>query len=168
MDPRLVTSKDLRVVTPRRDRGAAPAALALLLAVVALTGAAQARIGDGDATLQAGAVRPSAAAGVTQIPGTQVPMPQAEAGLAALRAKGGLHIFAPQSVLSRADALSLFGFYLDAMPAQGWMLAGKGDPRGAGDWVQRWEAGNAAALLTYTSSPRNRLEIELCPPDPYC
>lgn len=168
MDPRLVTGKDLRVVTPRRDRGAAPAALAVLFVAVAVTGVAQTRIGAGSGSSVAAPVDPSPVAGVTQITGTEVPAPPTETGLAPLRTSRGLHVFAPQTPLARPDVLSLFGFYLDTMPAQGWTLVGKGDPRGAGDWVQRWQAGDAAALLTFTTAPRNRLEVELCPPDPYC
>lgn len=169
MDPRLVTSKDLRVRTPRRDRGAAPAALAVLLVAVALTGVAQARLGtDTDVAAPVGPAIASPLAGVIQIAGTDVPAPPADGNMALLRTSRGLHVFAPGSPLARPEVLSLFGFYLDAMPAQGWILVGKGDPRGAGDWVQRWQAGDAAALLTFTTAPRNRLEVELCPPDPYC
>jgi hypothetical protein len=62
----------------------------------------------------------------------------------------------------------LFGYYLQAMPAAGWTLLGKGDPAKSGDWTQRWQRGQDAALITLTTRPTDSLTVELCPPDPYC
>jgi hypothetical protein len=83
--------------------------------------------------------------------------------------RGGSHVFVvPAKTMSSGSAASLFGYYLQSMPAAGWTLLAKADPAKAGDWTQRWQQGKDAALLTLNTRPTDSFTVELCPPDPYC
>lgn len=169
MNPRLMDEKHLRVATRRSDRGAAQVALASLFAALLLLGVAQrgtypSAFGADAAAAPSPAASPMA--GVTTIRNTAVPAPPPPLGARPPHHQGGLYTYAG-AAQSTADATALFGFYLDAMPGQGWTLLGKGDPTRSG-WSQRWQAGTDAALLTMATHPRTTFTVQLCPPDPYC
>ncbi len=159
--------KHLRAARRRADRGAAPVALGSLLAALVLLGALQrgmepTTIGVGMAPAPAA----SPQAGTTVIRDTAVPAPPTTLATDPPRHQGGLYTYTG-SGQTEADSMALFGFYLDAMPGQGWTLLGKGDPTRNG-WTQRWQAGTDAALLTMATRPRTTFTVQLCPPGPYC
>ncbi len=169
-----MAGKYLRVATPSRERGAAQLALASLLVALVVLGVAQRGTDLGSAAAPAAGAataQPTASplAGVTTIPGTAVPLPPSSFATTDTRNHGGTHIFLTNDAsMSPDDSALLFSYYLQAMPAQGWELLGKGDPSRTGAWSQRWQAGTDAALLSLSTRPRDTLTVELCPPDPYC
>jgi hypothetical protein len=165
MNPRLMDDKRLHVATRRRHLGAPHVALGTLLAALLLLGAAQ-RGTDPTVSAQAPAPAASPQAGLTVIRNTAVPAPPPTFATSAARHHGGLYTY-PATATTQADAVAAFGYYLEAMPGQGWTLLGKGDPARSG-WTQRWQAGPDAALLTLTTQPRTTFSVQLCPPDPYC
>lgn len=168
MNPRLIAGKELQVATPSRDRGAAQAALAVLLVGVAAVGLAQRGTDPG---LAESGTQPvvvaSPAAGATMIVGTAVPAPPTTFATASARTRRGTFLYEAPGATA-ADMVGLFGLYLQAMPAQGWTLLAKGDPTTTGAWTQRWQAGRDAGLLTMSTRPRRELTLMLCPPNPYC
>jgi hypothetical protein len=78
----------------------------------------------------------------------------------------GVTVFRAPTPITAAGARALFSFYLDSMSTQGWTLLGKGDPTRDG-WTLRWQFQQQAVLLAFTTATQ-RLEVDLCPPRPYC
>lgn len=168
MDPALIGKRRLRTTEPR-DRGIASVAGAALMAAVAVFGVLQARDQP-----PAGAQGPSslaAAPNATYLSGSLVPAPATSFGFRTPVAHRGaiiLRLAGGASPLTLASSQTLFASYLSSMSAQGWTLLGKGDPSRTGEWTLRWQFKQQAALLTLTMRPTARLEVDLCPPKPYC
>jgi hypothetical protein len=167
MDPALIGKK--RLVAPAsRDRGRAPAAVAGLLVAVAGFGLLQAHFPS------AGPTGPSslrAAPAVTNLAGSLVPTPAAVYGFHAPIIRAGayvLHRGARAAPLTVPQSQTLMASYLSTMSGQGWILQAKQDPSPTGEWTLRWEFQGTVALITMTTAPKDRLEVDLCPPDLYC
>lgn len=149
----------------RRPRpGPAAAAFAALLALVALTGAFGAREPE---VTPAGPSALLTAPGVVYLAGTQVPAPPTSFRLRQGVGRHGVIVLRSQAPMSLAASQQLFSYYLDSMSAEGWTLLGKGDPTADG-WTLRWQFKTQAALMSLTTAPSLRLEVDLCPPQPYC
>ena len=166
MNPGLVSRKRLRMGAWTPDRGKAPVAALILTVAVATAGAIQARTRD--------PVVPTpqlhALASITYIAGTKVPSPDVSVGLIEATARiPGQHVFRPSGPAPTvAQAGSLFNSYLSSMVATGWVLSAKAVPSPRGEWVLRWDLGGQSALLSFYVTPRPRLIIDDCPPEPYC
>jgi hypothetical protein len=167
MNSRLMPGGQLHVARRTRERAPAHLALAVLLVAVLAVGWGQREAWNGTQAPTAVSAPVPAPTGAT-IAGSAVPAPPPSFTAATARTRGGLHVFLTTATTDRASAASLFGYYLQAMPAAGWTLLGKGDPAKTGDWTQRWQRGADAALLTLTTRPTDSFTVELCPPDPYC
>ena len=72
------------------------------------------------------------------------------------------------SPLSATGASDAFDYYLSTMPPGGWTLSGKAVPAGRGSWTLRWTFGDQSVLLTYSTTPKAKLTVDDCPPEPYC
>ena len=164
MDPRLIGRKDLQVAASRHDRGSAPLAVVALLAAL---------VGTGGLAVRQRAPAPvpqvlARSASVNYIDGTLVPLPPPSLGLTATSAKGPAIVFRPSRPLTAAQSSDLFSYYIDTMQGQGWTLLGKGDPSPTGEWTLRWQFQGQATLISMFTSPRDKLAVDLCPPEPYC
>jgi hypothetical protein len=167
MDSRLIPREHLRVAGRTRERAPAHVALAVLVVSVGVLAWLQ-RGSWSDAPAPAGQPTATMLTAAT-IAGSNVPAPPSSYRAAMVRARGGSHVFVVRGkTMSPGSAASLFGYYLKSMPTAGWTLLAKGDPAKAGDWSQRWQQGQDAALLTLNTRPTDSFTVELCPPDPYC
>ena len=102
---------------------------------------------------------------------TLVPAPPASFGFRAPAVSGGtfvLHLATRATSIPVAGSQALFAFYLDEMSRGGWTLQAKGDPGPTGEWTLRWQHAATAALISFYTAPHVKLEVDVCPPDPYC
>jgi hypothetical protein len=71
--------------------------------------------------------------------------------------------------LGPAKAQALLADYLTGMPPEGWTLQANSAPSPSGDWTLRWiSAQGTITLVIFATAPKDRLEVDVCPPDPYC
>jgi hypothetical protein len=162
MNPGLISRKRLCPEGSRPDRGRAPFAAAGLLLAVAVAGVASASVKAPTRSIPT--VR--GVSSVSYLPGTQVPAPPRWLSAQPARVHGRL-VFRPGAG-SAGDPASVFDGYLSSMQRSGWTLSAKADPDRNGNWTLRWTLGPRIVLLTYTTSPAERLTIDDCPPEPYC
>lgn len=168
MNPVLVGRNRLRTSSRRPESGV------ITLAVMALT---ISLVGAGVAQSRAPENRPlptpslRAVAGSATLGRTLVAAPPTSFGFAPPAVKGGSYVLRlPKggSEMTIARSQELFAFYLDTMPRGGWTLQAKGDPSPAGDWTLRWQHAATAVLISYYTSPHVKLQVDVCPPNPYC
>lgn len=168
MNPVLVGRKSLRVPGHSRESGLATAAALVLAVAVVGAGVAQSSAPE-NRPLPTPSLR--VAAGSTTIGTTLVVAPPTSFGFGSAVASGGsylLHLPKGTPGISVERSRALFAFYLSAMSAGGWTLQAKGDPSPTGDWTLRWQHAATASLITFYTSPHVKLEVDLCPPSPYC
>ena len=167
MDPVLIGRKDLRAPWRSRGGGVAPLALAGLLAVVAGAGVLQSHFHPPMAP--PAVFRPVAA--VAYLAGTHLAAPPLSMGLHKPVLRHGAYTFRlakGSSVLTPAQSQQMFAYFLDVMARAGWTLQATGDPTPTGEWTLNWALNTQTALITMTMTPKDLLEIDLCPPNPYC
>lgn len=167
MDPVLIGRKGLRAPWRSRGGGIAPIALAGLLALVAGAGVLQSHVRA--PVVQPAAFRPVAA--VSYLAGTHVAAPPVSMGFHAPALRHGAYSFRlakGSATLTPTQSQQLFGYFLDVMARAGWTLQAKGDPMPTGEWTLNWTLNAQTSLITMTTSPKDLLEINLCPPNPYC
>ena len=142
-------------------------ALAGLLALVAGAGVLQSRVHPPPA--QAAVFRPVAA--VEYLAGTRVATPPTSEGFHPVVLRHGAYTFRlakGSATLTSAQSQQLFAYFLDVMARAGWTLQATGDPTPTGEWTLNWTLNTQTALITMTTTPKDLLEIDLCPPNPYC
>lgn len=167
MDPVLIGRKNLRTPWRSRGGGVAPIALAGLLALVAGAGVLQSRIHPPAA--QAAVFRPVTA--VSYLSGTHVAAPPVSMGFHVPVLRHGAYTFRlakGSPTLTPAQSQQLLAYFLDVMARAGWTLQATGDPTPTGEWTLNWTLDTQTALIIMTTSPKDLLEIDLCPPNPYC
>ena len=161
MHPGLVDRKRLRIGHLSLDRGRMPILGALLVAGLIYLVIAGAVLKT--------PVQPVQTLHTIQVPliqGTNVPAPAAP--FAELASKtAGRHVFSARKV-SAAAATQLFDYYVRSMAAEGWTLAAKSVPGPQGEWTLKWNFGQQSALLSLYTTPKVRLIVDDCPPEPYC
>lgn len=167
MDPALIGRKHL-LAPANRDRGLAPHAFAVLLVAIAGFGMLQLRTDP--KPIPPARLHPVAA--TTYLKGALVPVPAAVYGFQAPKVHAGTYVMqrgATLRALSPAKAQALLTDYLTGMPPEGWTLQAKSAPSASGDWTLRWvSAQGTITLVTLATAPKDRLEVDVCPPDPYC
>jgi hypothetical protein len=138
-----------------------------LLTLVAGAGALQANAHP--PPTPAAVFRPVSA--VSYISGTHVALPPASMGFHVPVLRHGAHTFRlakGSAVLTTAQSQQLFSYFVDVMAKAGWALQATGNPTPTGEWTLNWTLNTQTALITMTTSPKDLLEIDLCPPNPYC
>jgi hypothetical protein len=162
MNPGLISRSRLRPEGSKPDRGRAPFAAAALILAVAVAGVASASM-KGPVPV---APQLRAVATASYLPGTQVPSPPPWL-LPAKTRLAGRFVFR-SGARATSDPVGAFDYYLTSMQQSGWTLSGKADPSRKGDWILRWTFGTQSVLLTFATTPTERLTIDDCPPEPYC
>lgn len=135
--------------------------------MVGVAGALQ--IGSHASPLPPAAFRPVPA--VALIPGTQVAAPPASMGFHVPVLRHGAYTFRlakGSAELTPARSQELFAYFVDVMARGGWTLQATGNPTPTGEWTLNWTLDTDTALIIMTTSPKDLLEIHLCPPNPYC
>jgi hypothetical protein len=168
MNPALVGRKSLRAPSRRFENGVVVLAATVLVAAVVGAGVAQSKAPE-NRPLPTPSLR--AVAGTTALGTTLVLAPPASFGFGVPHVSGGtyvLHLADRTSSMPVARSQALFAFYLDGMSRGGWTLQAKGDPGSTGEWTLRWQHAATAALISFYTAPRVKLEVDVCPPDPYC
>ena len=144
-----------------------PLALATLFAVVLALGVAQASVHDP----AVGPVALRTAPTATYISGTQVPAPPASFAFRTPSLRQGVHVMrpgkgAPPITLSAAGGL--YASYLSSMAGAGWTLVAQQVPSPAGEWTLNWQFQSQTAVVQFFMTPKPRLDVTVCPPNPYC
>jgi hypothetical protein len=168
MNPALVGRKSLRAPTRRRENSVVVLAVVVLAAAVVGAGVAQSKAPE-NRPIPTPSLR--AVAGMTLLGTTLVPAPAASFGFRAPSVSTGtyvLHLQSRTTAMPLARSQALFAFYLDEMSRGGWTLQAKGDPSPTGEWTLRWQHAATATLISFYTAPHVKLEVDVCPPDPYC
>ena len=168
MNPALVGRKSLRAPGHRLENGVVTLAAVMLVAAVVGAGVAQSKAPE-NRPLPTPSLR--AVAGATVLGTTLVPAPPVSFGFRAPAVSGGtyvLHLATRSTTMPVAGSQALFAFYLDAMSRGGWTLQAKADPGSTGEWTLRWQHAATATLISFYMAPHVKLEVDVCPPDPYC
>ena len=167
MDPVLIGRHNLRA--PARGWGGAsvPLALASLLAIVIALGAAQASVHDPAAGPVALRTTPT----VTYISGTQIPAPPASFAFHSPSLRQGVFVMRPgkgATPITLSGAGNLYASYLSSMAGAGWTLVAQQVPSPAGEWTLNWQFQTQTAVVQFFMTPKPRLDVTICPPNPYC